>query len=193
MTMSDVTTVILTGGRSSRMGGGDKTQSLVGSTTLLDLLVGTLPSTMSIVVVGAQAPTDRDVVLCREEPEFGGPVAALAAGLKHVATPLTFVVAGDRPRSGNLLERLHSTRAEIDSEAAVPLDADDRVQHMCFLVRTSALNRAIESLDTPVNAAVRSVFDELDITTVQLSPDEQVSLVDVNTPEDLAALRSQQG
>jgi molybdopterin-guanine dinucleotide biosynthesis protein A len=64
---------------------------------------------------------------------------------------------------------------------------------MCFLARTSALNRAIESLDTPVNAAVRSVFDELDITTVQLSPDEQVSLVDVNTPEDLAALRSQQG
>ena len=51
---------------------------------------------MSIAVVGAQGPTDRDVVLCRKKPEFGVPVAAHVLSRENFGAGL-----GDRdPRSG---------------------------------------------------------------------------------------------
>lgn len=193
MSMSDVTAVILAGGRSTRMGGGDKTQSLIGTHTSLDLLVGSLPRKVAVVVVGPHAPTVGEAVLCREDPEFGGPVAALAAGLQHVTTPYAFVVAADMPRAGGLLERLHTARANAQAESAIPVDADDHVQHLCFLARTSALSEAIEGLATPVDAAMKSVFAQIDVYTVQLTPQEEALLEDFNTPEELEALRSHLG
>jgi molybdopterin-guanine dinucleotide biosynthesis protein A len=189
MSTHDVSAVILTGGRSTRMGGGDKTQSLIGSASSLDLLVGTLPPKLAIVIVGPQAPTSREAIVCRENPEFSGPVAALAAGLAHVDTAFTFVVAGDMPHAGALLDRLHETRAKVHADAVVPIDAAGGRRHLCYLARTSALSEAIESLPTPVDAAMRSVLALLDVYELQLSEAEQADLADFDTPEELEALR----
>jgi molybdopterin-guanine dinucleotide biosynthesis protein A len=187
----DITAVILTGGRSARMGGGDKTQSLIGTETSLDLLVGSLPDHITVVVVGPQRPSCRPVTLCREDPPFGGPVAALHAALAVVETPYVLVIAGDMPFAGRVLPAL--IRAWNSHDAVVPVDSRGRRQHLCCLAQVESLRAAMERLPSPQGASMTSVLELLDVQAVLLNDANDHVLADFDTPEELAALRLWKG
>lgn len=78
--------IILAGGRGSRLGGVDKGALTIGGRSLLD---GVLEATLAadqVVVVG-DGPVPRGVLLTREDPVFGGPAAAVVAGLRALRMP----------------------------------------------------------------------------------------------------------
>ncbi|MGW4474726.1 NTP transferase domain-containing protein [Nonomuraea sp. NPDC004354] len=88
--------IILAGGAARRMGGRDKPGLRLGGRTLLERVAAAVREAERVVVVGP--PRDLPGVLfTREEPEGGGPVPALRAGLDLVAAPWVVLLAGDLP------------------------------------------------------------------------------------------------
>ena len=76
----DVAAIILAGGRSVRLDGADKATLEHAGRTLLDHALDAVAAAGEVVVVGDPVPTQRPVTFTREDPAYGGPVAALLTG-----------------------------------------------------------------------------------------------------------------
>lgn len=180
--------VLLVGGRASRMGGGDKPLLDVGGASLFARAARALQNAgcRPIVAVGPELDASADVRWVREEPPFGGPVAALAAALDDAeAGDWTVLLAGDLPRADELVPRLLAGRSE--STAGTVFVADRHPQWLAGVYRTSALRRALADLGGEVaGASCRALLGELELT---LLPDDDGVTADVDTPDDLARAR----
>lgn len=208
--------MVLAGGRARRLGGFDKPGLRVGGVTLLDGVLAACAGAAPIVVVGPRRATRTAVRWAREEPPQGGPLAALAAGLGVVPpeVPITrsagtscdhatlvdtpgdlaacppqvmALLAADLPnlRSGTL-QRLH---AALDGRAdgAVLVDEEGRPQWLCGMWRTAALRAAVDAVPEPAGRPLRAVLGALTVVEVPAEGDEAF---DVDTADDLRALRS---
>ena len=74
--------LVLAGGRAARLGGQVKPQLQVGGRTMLGTVLAAVADAERRIVVGPPQPVPEGVVVVREQPPGGGPVAALS-----VATP----------------------------------------------------------------------------------------------------------
>ncbi|MGA0566618.1 molybdenum cofactor guanylyltransferase [Rathayibacter sp. KR2-224] len=168
--IDELAAVVLAGGRASRLGGIDKPALVVDGTSLLDHAIAAShrAGARAVVVVGPHETAHRaagtdaltpDVRFTREKPPFGGPLAALAAGLELVDAALVLVLAADLPfaeRVGELLHARVGMLADARDEpvdGVVLVDGDGRDQWLAGVYRTSALRAAIQSMGRPVEAA----------------------------------------
>jgi molybdopterin-guanine dinucleotide biosynthesis protein A len=133
--------VVLAGGASTRMGGGDKTALAVGEITLLDRALAAVADARQTLVVGDARPTARAVRWTREDPPGGGPAAALACGLGLVTAPLVMVLAGDLPFvTAATVSRL---LAAASPSGAVMVDDAGRLQWLLSCWPSDVLRRAL--------------------------------------------------
>lgn len=140
--------VILMGGRAERLGGAAKGDLRVGGRTLLERVVDAAAVARDRVVVGEAGASElrSDVRVVREDPPYGGPAAAVAAGVAVLRPDgdAVLLLAGDQPFVATaiapLLEALDRA-PEADGVRAA--DADGRAQHLTCVVRRAALESAI--------------------------------------------------
>lgn len=209
--------VLLAGGRASRLGGVDKTAIVADGVTLSDRALAAAEGAEQIVVVGL--PDDRDApsraVRTREDPPFGGPVAALAAGTAALSTsplstsplstspratspsavaPWTLVLACDlvQPeRAAAELLRIAASRSDrMPTDGFVAVDDDGRRQPLLALYRSDALRGALRAAGDPRDLSMRRLLAPLDLTSVPLS---SAICADVDDPEDVARLVGDRG
>lgn len=176
-----VDALILAGGRSSRLDGVGKQRMVVSGLTLLERTVRAAvgAGTRDVVVVG----DDRvdGVVAVREQPAFAGPVAAIAAGLDALTagSEAVLVLACDMP---DVARATPALLAEFAGDGVVAVDRGQR-QQLAFLAALPALRRAVAALPTVVDASVRALLAELDLTDVVV-PDGTTD--DIDTWDDAA-------
>jgi molybdopterin-guanine dinucleotide biosynthesis protein A len=155
--------VVLAGGAATRMGGAAKPARPVGGTPLLTRVLAATATADVRIVVG---PPQLDPLLTSaantertwEEPPGGGPVAALAAGLRLVPSdlPRVAVLAADLPfLSPGVLDRL-AAGLTTGVDAAVLVDADDRPQWLCALWHRAALAERVPA--DPDGRSMRSLM-----------------------------------
>jgi molybdopterin-guanine dinucleotide biosynthesis protein A len=185
----DVGAIVLAGGRSTRFGS-DKLAVEVDGSPLLRHAVDAALDVASYVVVVGPAPEDlpAGVVVTREDPPYGGPYAAVVAGLDVLdeRAALVLLLAGDLVDPAPLLPRLLAAVEGADAkgrtvEAAVALDADDRRQPLLAAYRVDALLGGISGVDAYHRAAY-DLLDGLHVVTVE---DLGRHSRDVDTPADL--------
>lgn len=178
-----VTAVVLCGGTSARMGGGDKTALSLGDRTVLDTLLSGLPAHWDLVCVGEARPMCRAVTWTRETPGGGGPVAGIAAGLTYVDSPLVVVLAGDQPLAAtaarHVAEALEGARADVDGVLAT--QADGRGQPLLAAYRTTALRGVVPG--DPTGCGVHRTVDPLRLDRIEVP---EHSTLDIDTPSDLS-------
>lgn len=189
-----VDTVVVAGGRSSRLGGTPKAQLPVAGGTLLSRTVAAALPLGAVVVVGPEDPTLPPKVLStREDPPFSGPAAAMAAGVVVLRelpgrAPWTAVLACDMPGVERALAQLRAAagRAASDVDGVMALGEDGRRENLAVVVRTAALERVLSQVPT-ADASMRSVWRHLrwDEVTVPAG-----STADVDTWEDVRRLDS---
>lgn len=146
--------VILMGGRAERLGGVSKGDLRVGGRTLLERVVDAAGAARDRVVVGETGASvlPPGVRVVREEPPFGGPAAAVAAGVGALRADADAVLllAGDQPfvaeAVGPLLAALAGDPHDPRVDGARAVDAEGRPQHLTCVVRRAALERAIAAL-----------------------------------------------
>ncbi len=145
---TDITGLILAGGRGSRMGGVDKgLQNYLGMPMALHALLRLAPQVGQVMInanrnLGAYeamgVPVWPDTL-----PDFAGPLAGFAAGLERCETPYLATVPCDCPRfPPDLVERLAQGLVEHDADiamAATPHGDALRTQPVFCLLKTSLL------------------------------------------------------
>ncbi|WP_314137988.1 NTP transferase domain-containing protein [uncultured Plantibacter sp.] len=154
-----VDAIILAGGRSSRLGGVAKASLLRDGRTLLQLAIDAARAAGGrVVVVGPELETTAPVRFVRERPAFGGPAAAIAAGLDAlrdgVATEgpaQVAVLACDMPDAARalavVLEAAAAT-AGTDADGWVAVDDSGREQSLLAVYHREALERRVAALRT---------------------------------------------
>ncbi len=187
--------VLLAGGRASRMSGIDKTALVADGLALSDHAVAAAAGARSVVLVGLRdgrtAPDG--VVVTREDPPFGGPVAGIAAGLVAVPEPApwTLVLACDLVRPERAVDALlWAADDTADADGFVAVDEDGRRQPLLALYRSSALREAVRALGDPTDAAVRRLTAGLRLVEVPLSDG---LCADVDEPADAARVTGTSG
>ena len=125
--------VILAGGRASRMGGIDKPALDVGGTSLLSRVLSAVAGADLVVVVGPERDLgDVDIVQVQEDPPGGGPVAALAAGIRSVTARVVVVLGADMPSvDGAAVEGLVAGLGAGAVHGVVGVDEQGRDQYLC--------------------------------------------------------------
>jgi molybdopterin-guanine dinucleotide biosynthesis protein A len=197
----DFNALILAGGRSSRLGGVPK-QGLVfqGATLLQQALAAASGADQTVVVGPDPGALPAGVLSCREQPEFAGPAAAVAAGLEALAwagseQTYTLVLACDMPRVKVAVQALKEALESGDFEADgfMARGGDGRPQQLAGIYRTAMLKRAAEELasrDHLINASMRALLASLDLQLVTVPTG---STDDVDTWDDAAALGVEAG
>ncbi|MFF8573006.1 NTP transferase domain-containing protein [Streptomyces sp. NPDC015408] len=136
--------VVLAGGAARRLGGADKPGLRVGGRALLDRVLAACAGARTTVVVAGPRPTARPVTWAREDPPGGGPLAALAAGLRHTTAEYVVVLSADLPFLGEpTVARLLSALAAGEADGVLLTDADGRDQPLVAAYRASALRREL--------------------------------------------------
>lgn len=183
--------VVLAGGTSRRMGGGDKTALDVGGAPILHRLLTELPPWPTVVVAPrAAAPLPaglEHVRWTREDPAGGGPAAGLAAGVAALPPEVTFVVAlaGDQPFAAGAVPRLlKAIREDVHAEAVLTVDAGGRTQPLLAVYRASALRRVLPHVRS--GDSIRSAFAGISTSLIPVGLKEGL---DVDDSADLALAR----
>lgn len=176
--------IVLAGRSSSRLDGADKAVVEIRGQRLLDLVLAATEGAQQVVIVGPERPVARDVAWTEEDPPGSGPVAALAAGLELVSADWVLVLATDLPAIADAVPELLTAAA--DGDVAV-LECDGRRNHLAAVWRTTALRDAVDRLDSVVDAAMRVLFEGVDVIEVA---DSDGWGVDVDTWDDVEEARN---
>ncbi len=181
--------IVLCGGGARRMGGGDKTRLLVGGESLFETAVRAAheAGARRTVAVGPERPASFPVLFVREDPPGGGPVAAIAEGLRHVREEIVVILAADMPLITS--REVRSLIREMNDDGAVLVDEDGVLQPLAAAYRRDALQAAIDALETPQDQSLRRVVGRLRLTRVGAG----AAALDCDTPQDLEAARRARG
>lgn len=181
--------VVLAGGTSARLGGGDKTALDVGGMPILARLLAELPPWPTVVVAPppADGPTLAHVRWTREDPPGSGPAAGLTAGVAALPAGLDVVVvlAGDQPFAAGAVPRLVAALwDEPGADGALGQDTEGRPQPLLAAYRAAALARSLAGVRP--GDSIRSALGSL---TRVLVPLEREECLDVDDSRDLTSAR----
>ncbi|ARF56330.1 NTP transferase domain-containing protein [Streptomyces gilvosporeus] len=195
---TDYDAIVLAGGAARRLGGADKPALSVGGRALLDRVLAACADAAITVVVGPRRPAVRPVVRALEDPPGGGPLAALAAGLRHITAPTVLVLSADLPFltpatvRGLLAAATGTADGGAPRDGALVRDAEGRDQPLVAAYRAESLRRELALLHaehgTLTGLPLRALLSEL---TLERVPDATFTAsFDCDTWEDLGAARA---
>ncbi|MFD0023087.1 NTP transferase domain-containing protein [Streptomyces sp. NPDC058382] len=184
--------IVLAGGAAKRLGGADKPGVRVGGRALLDRVLAACSGAGTTVVVGSRRPTVRAVTWAREEPQGGGPLAALGAGVRQTSAEHLLVLSADLPFLGaDTIGSLLAAVDRSDLEGAVCTDQDGRDQPLVAVYRAEPLRRELALLAAEhgglAGLPLRLLTHELRLFRVAADP---LASFDCDTWEDIASARA---
>lgn len=190
--------IILAGGQSRRMGGGDKTLLALGGRSLLDHVVKRLVPQVGPLALSANGDPARFAgfglpVLADTVEGYAGPLAGILTGIEwaSIACDAVVTVAGDTPFfPNNLVERLAAAAATKRGAIAVASSGGRR--HPTFALWPLGLHDDLRRfLVDEDNRRVSTFIDRHDVVEVEFpmlaSGGQQIDpFFNINTPDDLA-------
>ncbi|MDT0394100.1 DUF6457 domain-containing protein [Streptomyces sp. DSM 41636] len=183
---------MLAGGAARRLGGADKPGVRVGGRALLDRVLTACAGARTTVVVAGPRPTVRPVIWSREEPPGGGPLAALAAGLRHTTADRVVLLSADLPFLDHRTVRglLAPLGHGATADGVLLTDADGRDQPLVAAYRTASLRRELAVLTGRhrdlAGLPLRRLTGSLDLTRIP----GPVASFDCDTWDDIATARA---
>jgi molybdopterin-guanine dinucleotide biosynthesis protein A len=189
--------LVLSGGRSARLGGSAKAGLEYRGTSLLARTLAAVADARRTAVVGdmpSDIPLPPAVVVTREDPPFSGPAAAIGAGLALLderagddPADVVVVVACDMPGIDGAVRAL---RASLPighaADGVIARDGRGRHQPLAAIYRANALRAAVESFretGTLEGLSMRALIAGLHLVALAV-PDGSTD--DVDTPADAA-------
>lgn len=161
--------LVLAGGRSSRLDGVEKASVEIDGIPLIDHVYASVQECAPIVAVGPGHIGRPGIHVVREHPPFGGPAAAVAAGvfaLEGSAATEAWLLSCDLPRASELVARLAKAPIPDDADAVVAADDEGRVQWLAGRYRLSALQSAVAQHPKTEGLSMRTLFAYLRIHAV---------------------------
>jgi molybdopterin-guanine dinucleotide biosynthesis protein A len=196
-------TIILAGGKATRMGGADKPSLEVSGEPMLVSVAraAAAAGTARLIVVGPPrggavgrgleaiaALVPGGVVTVREEPAGAGPVAAVRRGLTEVSAPWAALLAADLPfLTGAWLTALLALAAAGPSAGAILVDDGGRAQWLAGCWRAGVVRVALAGYG---GQSLGGVLGPLEPAQCQPGQDLAAPWLDCDSQEELAAARA---
>lgn len=191
--LSDITGVVLAGGRSTRFG---RNKALVGwqGQFLIQHVINALASVFDECLLVTNTPeiyTFLNLPMTTDRHKNLGPLAGLDAALHHCLTPWIFTAACDMPTLSPGLITFLSSLAEDDADAVIPWPASGP-EPLCGLYHQNACAKIAKQLqekngrlkDLLRDLAVRRVTEE----EIRTFADTASLFANVNREVDLSGL-----
>lgn len=200
----EITGLVLSGGRGSRMGGVDKGLQPFGKSVLARHALARLRPQVGALAVNANRYLDQYV--CMGEPvwpdaegeDFAGPMAGLLAGLTRCRTPWLVTVPCDSPLfPPDLVRRLGQAALASDSSMAMAASTAGRgpiIQPVFCLVHTDLRDDLAAALAAGERTLRQWAGNHAPGLAVFDAPgDDPLAFTNANTLEELAALEQRLG
>ncbi|HIL03093.1 MAG TPA: molybdenum cofactor guanylyltransferase [Candidatus Thioglobus autotrophicus] len=183
---NNITAVILSGGRSSRMQGEDKGLILLNDKPLIGYVADVVNSKVVRLLISANRNIDAyqkyGEVISDELSDFQGPLAGIVKAMSVVSTPYLLVLPCDSPLVNEIvIDRLIQCMTDKDMDICV---ADDGTHiHPTFaLIKTSLKDNLLDFLDSG-ERKLGLWIEQNDFQKVDLSDQPKV-FINLNNPQD---------
>lgn len=183
--MVDCGAIVLSGGRSRRMGQ-DKAATQVGGQSMLERTIrGLAPHVAQVCVVGEVLELPREdawpaVSFTAERPRFGGPIAGLAAGLELITSTECFVLPVDLAHPAAVVNCLAGNALGPDGVALQ--DDQGWVQFLAARYVAESLRKRLQEVGNVDGLSVRRFAEGLDLRLIS-ARNELVA--DLDTSDDV--------
>jgi len=194
--VSQVTGVILSGGRATRMGGTDKGLIPVNGRPMITWVIEVLRPQVADVLVNANRNLERYrefgcPVIDDGDREFRGPLAGIASGLRAAGTRYVAFAPCDSPLvCSDLVARLYKALSSADARIAVAHDGE-RLQPVFALLERNLLDDLVKYLDGG-GRKIDRWYDEHGFARADFS-DVAATFANINAPDEKQALEERLG
>lgn len=188
-----VTGVILSGGRATRMGGTDKGLIPINGRPMISWVIDVLRPQVADVLINANRNLDRYAelgcpVIDDGDREFRGPLAGVASGMRAAASKYVAFAPCDSPLvCSDLVARLHEALSSARTRIAVAHDGE-RLQPVFALLECSLLEDLMRYLDGG-GRKIDRWYDEHGYACADFS-DVVGSFANINAPDEKRALEA---
>jgi molybdenum cofactor guanylyltransferase len=187
MDISDITGVILAGGRGTRMGGEDKGLLPLAGKPMIAHVIDRLAPQVATLIISANRNLDAYrqfglPVISDRIPGFGGPLAGLHSALSTIHTDWLISVPCDTPYVP--VDYVPRMCTAIDRQPAGVVHDGTRLQAGFCLLHRDLLPQLTAALDAQ-EFAVHRFLHKVHAVHVNFS-DEADAFRNINTPEELA-------
>ena len=176
--------IIVAGGKGTRMGGMDKAMLPLGLSgkTLLEDVVASCPGKVFVVGYPREIGTEINnlVTWVPDLNPGGGPAAGIWSGLARVHSEYVFISAADQTLSTGTVAQLVAKAS--GNQGAWAIRSDGSGQPLCAVVRTELL-RELLAPTQGINQSPLRLLSSLSMVGVNVNPDQ---VVDFDTWQDVA-------
>ena len=182
VTASNPDSIVVAGGKASRMGGLDKAMLPLGlrGNALLAEVIKSCPGKVFVVGYPRESIAAGDFTWLPDLNPGGGPAAGIWSGLASVTSEYVFVSAADQTLAPETVSALIAAAAGNDGAWA--LRSDGSGQPLCACVRTDLL-RDLMAPTQGINQSPLRLLSVLNMVGVTVNPDQ---VVDFDTWQDVA-------
>ncbi len=182
VTASNPDSIVVAGGKASRMGGLDKAMLPLGlrGNALLAEVIKSCPGKVFVVGYPRESIAAGDFTWLPDLNPGGGPAAGIWSGLASVTSKYVFVSAADQTLAPETVSTL--IVAAAGNDGAWALRSDGSGQPLCACVRTDLL-RDLLAPTQGINQSPLRLLSGLNMVGVTVNPDQ---VVDFDTWQDVA-------
>ena len=192
---TEITGLILAGGRAQRMGGIDKGLVSFMGKPLIEHAIARLSPQVTTILINANRKQDRYAqyghpVIADHHPDFAGPLAGFAAGLEHCNTEYLLSVPCDSPvfplnLSERMLEAVINTQSDVVYASSSDPSGAIWTQPVFCLMRRS-VQQSLQAFLDQGGRKIDRWFETLPSSTLVFA--DAAAFANTNTPEELQAL-----
>lgn len=191
---TNITGLILAGGRAQRMGGIDKGLILFNDKPLIESAITRLKPQVDSLLINANRNITKYAhygypVIMDETPDFSGPLAGFSIGLKHCKTPYLLTSPCDSPLLPTDLAKKMMAElvgSDLDLVYASSIEHGKLWAQPVFCLMRSGLRDSLNAFLSKGDLKIDRWFKELNSGTTVF--ENTNAFANVNTPEELAAL-----
>jgi len=184
---SNITGIILAGGKSSRMGT-DKGFVLFNNKPFIQFSIDALNPLVSKIFIVSDNP-DYDVFGLKRVNDLtknSGPVAGIYSGLEASTTPYNLVLSCDVPLiSSQVLQKL--INAIDDDTEIIQIESQGKSMPLIALYKKTVARSFKESLNQN-EKRLRVAVNTCKVKTVVLEKDDEFTTLNVNSPNELKVI-----
>ena len=178
LSSSELSAVILAGGRATRLGGIAKHEIVVEGETIFSRQVRVLAPRVAEIVVAGNVAGYRCV-----QDEGVGPLGGIAAALAAVTTPWLLVIAGDMPWiSRDLIDELFARAAGHDAACVRERGLPEPLVSVIHARVRPVIERRLAAGQYKASA----VFTDEGLAVAWIDDPDPRMLKSINTPDDLS-------
>ncbi|SFV83067.1 Molybdopterin-guanine dinucleotide biosynthesis protein MobA [hydrothermal vent metagenome] len=183
---NNITTVILSGGRSSRMQGEDKGLILLNDKPMISYVVDVVDDRAGRLLISANRNIDAyqqyGEVIRDELTDFQGPLAGIAKAMAEADTPYLLTLPCDSPLVNEILvDRLIQCMADKDMDICVA-DDGSHIHPTFAIMKTSLKDNLLAFLDSG-ERKLGLWIKQNDFQKVDFSDQPKV-FINLNNPQD---------